>query len=155
MNHGIHAGKPALDLTPQSQRAMQEWHVRWLTEVFRVLVPGGILKAFGGTRTFHRLAVAMERVGFVHLDFLAWTYGSGFPKSLDVGKAVAAHKLTGRSDSLQTGAGMRDRSGQHWSEFPQTGPTSRTNDKPVDPEWAGWGTALKPMWEAILVGRKP
>lgn len=155
MNHGIHAGKPALDLTPASQRAMQEWHIRWLEEVYRILIPGGHLKAFGGTRTFHRLAVAMEITGFEDLQLFAWTYGSGFPKSLDVGKAVAAHRLTGRSDSLQTGSGMRDRRGQHWSEFPQTGPNTKTNDKPVDPEWDGWGTALKPVWEPILVGYKP
>ena len=59
MNHGIHAGKPALDLTMDSQRAMQEWHLRWLKEAFRVLKPGGMAKIFSATRTFHRLAVAM------------------------------------------------------------------------------------------------
>jgi len=59
----------------EQTRAMQEWHRQWLEEVFRVLKPGGVIKVFGATRTFHRMAAAMEQVGFVDLDLEAWMYG--------------------------------------------------------------------------------
>lgn len=128
------------------------------SRVYRVLKPGGVVKAFSGTRTFHRMAAAMEEAGLIlepQESLEAWCYGSGFPKSLNVGKAIAAHKLTGRSDSTVTGDGQaRDRSGQHWSEFP-TGRTNSPDSKPRDELWDGWHTALKPSWEPVIVGRKP
>ena len=65
--------------------AQQAWHAAWCAEAFRVLKPGGFLLAFGGTRTFHRLACAVEDAGFEIRDSLIWNYGSGFPKSLNVG----------------------------------------------------------------------
>ncbi|OAN35078.1 hypothetical protein A4X17_11390 [Plantibacter sp. H53] len=85
-----------------------EWCEVWAIEALRVLKPGGHMLAFGGTRTWHRLAVAVEDAGFEVRDSIAWLYGSGFPKSLNL-------------------AG----------------------------EWEGWGTALKPAFEPIVVGRKP
>ena len=72
----------------QNVRAMQEWHLAWATEALRVLKPGGHLLAFGGSRTFHRLTCAVEDAGFEIRDSLIWIYGSGFPKSLDVSKAI-------------------------------------------------------------------
>jgi hypothetical protein len=69
-------------------RLMADWHQAWATEALRVLKPGGHLLAFGGTRTWHRLAVAIEDAGFEVRDSIAWMYGSGFPKSLDVSKAI-------------------------------------------------------------------
>lgn len=69
-------------------RQMQAWHEAWLKQTYRVLQPGGFIKAFGGARTFHRLMVAMATVGFEDLRLEAWTYGSGFPKSLNVGKQI-------------------------------------------------------------------
>lgn len=66
----------------------QAMHLRWACEALRVLKPGGHLLAFGGTRTYHRLACAIEDAGFEIRDCLAWLYGSGFPKSLDVSKAI-------------------------------------------------------------------
>ena len=66
----------------------QQWCEMWATECLRVLKPGGHLLAFGGTRTWHRLACAVEDAGFEVRDSIAWMYGSGFPKSLDVSKAI-------------------------------------------------------------------
>lgn len=62
----------------------------WARECLRVLKPGGHLIAFGGTRTWHRLAVAVENAGFEIRDSIAWLYGSGFPKSHNVSKAIDA-----------------------------------------------------------------
>jgi len=97
MEHGIHAGKPAFNLTRESQHAMQKWHGEWLIEVFRVLKPGCWAKVFSATRTFHRVCAAMEEAGFegVKDNLEAWTYGSGFPKSLNISKAL--DKMAGRA----------------------------------------------------------
>ncbi|AVJ49164.1 DNA methylase [Mycobacterium phage Bob3] len=72
----------------QQGRTMQEWHHQWAAECLRVLKPGGHLLAFGGSRTWHRLTVAIEDAGFEIRDSIAWLYGSGFPKSLNVSKAI-------------------------------------------------------------------
>lgn len=66
----------------------QAWHLGWLKLCFALLPPGGIIKVFSATRTFHRLAAAMEEAGFTGLDLEAWAYGSGFPKYLNVAKAI-------------------------------------------------------------------
>jgi DNA modification methylase len=130
-------------------------------ECLRVLKPGGHLLAFGGSRTWHRLAVAVEDAGFEIRDNIAWIYGSGFPKSLDVSKAI--DKRAGAEREV-VGAGQYD------SRRPR--PVSETNIEgaeygfgaghsltdPATPEakaWEGWGTALKPAHEPIVVGRKP
>jgi len=126
-------------------------------ECLRVLKPGGYMLTFGAPRCFHRLAVDIEDAGFELRDCIMWMFGSGFPKSLNVGKAVDAHVRTGKSDSKQTGTASRDRKGLHWSEFPK----SRKDKAGVEittiegKQWDGWGTALKPAYEPILMARKP
>ena len=67
---------------------MQDWHYRWAVEALRVLKPGGHLLAFGGSRTHHRLMCAIEDAGWEIRDVVMWVYGSGFPKSHDVSKAI-------------------------------------------------------------------
>jgi DNA modification methylase len=79
---------PAFDLTTGGMATFQSWCTEWATEALRVLKPGGHLLAFGGTRTWHRLACAIEDAGFEVRDSLAYMYGSGFPKSLNVSKAL-------------------------------------------------------------------
>src|SRR5712664_47935 len=69
-------------------KGYQAWCEDWARECLRVLKPGGHMLAFGGTRTYHRLACAVEDAGFEIRDSLHWIYGSGFPKSLDVSKAI-------------------------------------------------------------------
>ena len=157
MNHGIHAGKPALDLTLDSQRAMQAWHLQWLQQVHRILQPGGIAKIFSATRTFHRLAGAMTEAGLEILRLEIWDYGSGFPMGLDVPRALDKHLGVERT---VVAVGQRkgrcpqpmwweqeDTVGQQWDI---TAPTS-----PQAQSYAGYNTALKPAWEPFLVGRKP
>jgi site-specific DNA-methyltransferase (adenine-specific) len=89
-------------------------------EALRVAKPGAHLLAFGGSRTYHRLACAIEDAGWKIRDCIMWVYGSGFPKSHDVSKAI--DKATGTDAAKQ---------------------------------WHGWGTALKPAYEPIIVARKP
>jgi DNA modification methylase/transcriptional regulator with XRE-family HTH domain len=79
------------DTSLDARRAFEWWTEAWAREVLRVLRPGGHLIAFGGTRTFHRLTCGLEDAGFEIRDCLSWLYGSGFPKSLDVSKAIDKH----------------------------------------------------------------
>jgi hypothetical protein len=136
-------------------------------ECFRILKPNGIIKAFSGTRTYHRMAQAMRRVGFVDFEVHAWTYGSGFPKSMNVGKAVDALLLTGGSDSrrIKQANALRPGEAREATFLPINGIKSTTrsssnlvNDNPATDaanQWSGYGTALKPAWEPIIVARKP
>lgn len=182
----------------------QEWCEAWARECLRVLKPGGHLVAFGGTRTFHRLTCGVEDAGFEIRDAMAYLYGSGFPKSLDVSKAidksrrrdyvVAAAKLglaipgnnlhdwtkaehspgdawwekfkshlsakdwqqieravvgTGASGAT---AGMQalGPSGIKGGDYHITAPATDAAQ-----QWQGWGTALKPAFEPVVIGRKP
>jgi DNA modification methylase len=219
---------------------MQEWHEAWAREALRILKPGGHLLAFGGTRTYHRLACAIEDAGFEIRDCLAWMYGSGFPKSLDVSKAIdkqrkddprpvcrflASHlgehriidvvralgfagdgdhgvsawfredHVSPRVPTWEQWERLRDllafgpdmdaevcrlnaRKGEgsdEWQERPRLDATSpgmreswtegrgwngsdARGGEAVRPEaqqWQGWGTALKPAHEPIVLARKP
>ena len=125
-------------------------------EVFRVAKPGAHMLAFGGTRTYHRLACAIEDAGWEIRDCIMWVYGSGFPKSLDIGKAMdkAAGATRAVTGSRQGNVGIQ---GGNFGRSPLTG-TILQYDEPVTEDakqWDGWGTALKPAWEPIIVARKP
>ena len=165
--------------------------LEWAEACYRVLKPGGHIAAFGGTRTWHRLAVAIEDAGFEMRDSLAWLYGSGFPKSHDVGKAIdrqagAEREVIGMNETLRkympngnTGSFQlngcqsveelerlaeiggktpdgRDaratlaRRNDHEARFTVTAPAT-----PEAVQWDGWGTALKPAFEPIVLARKP
>ena len=128
-------------------------------EVLRVLKPGGHLLAFAGTRTQHRMATAIEDAGFEIRDMIAWCYGSGFPKSLDVSKAI--DKAAGAEREV---VGNYGRSFRPHSENTEPGwdrPSHDTHGNITAPateaakQWQGWGTALKPSWESVTWARKP
>lgn len=133
-------------------------------ECLRVLKPGGHLCAFGGTRTYHRMVVAIEDAGFEIRDSIHWLYGSGFPKSLDVSKAMdkaagaqrpvvgtgPAHcEYTSRGEPCE---GHDDRNGRY-GETVHALATAPATD--AAQQWTGWGTALKPAHEPIVLARKP
>jgi site-specific DNA-methyltransferase (adenine-specific) len=116
--------------------------------------------AFGGTRTFHRLAVAVEDAGFEIRDSIAWLYGSGFPKSLDVSKAIdKAAGAERRETSRVKGAGIGGGSTFTDDNWKGIGAESfAKHDTPATPDaerWQGWGTALKPAYEPVVCARKP
>ena len=128
-------------------------------ECLRVLKPGGHLLAFAGTRTQHRMAVRIEDAGFEIRDMIAWVYGSGFPKSTDIGKAIdkaagAVREVVGKSARP---------SGLHRGKIADYSPSNADDFEPAitapatdaAKQWDGWGSALKPALEPITVARKP
>lgn len=128
------------------------------TEVLRVLKPGGHLLAFSGSRTYHRMAVAIEDAGFEIRDQIMWLYGSGFPKSLDVSKAL--DKAAGAERTEQVGVSTRHGGGVAFAEGAGgfgTEPKHALYAPATDAarQWQGWGTALKPAHEPIVLARKP
>ena len=164
------------DRSPSGQAGFQRSSEAWAREALRIAKPGAHLLAFGGTRTFHRLTCAIEDAGWEirdsigNIGLLGWVYGSGFPKSLDVSKAIdkeagAERETTGvRVDSdgrcratephgattyqRDTCYGQDNRPGMaiKAATIPATDAARR---------WEGWGTALKPAWEPIVMARKP
>jgi DNA modification methylase len=132
-------------------------------QVLRVLKPGGHLVAFSGTRTYHRLACAIEDAGFEIRDQLAWCYASGFPKSLDVSKAIdkaagAEREVIG-VDPVRAArlVNQHDRYVDNPGEW-QTRGRSIEVTAPATPaarQWQGYGTALKPAYESICLAQKP
>jgi len=121
------------------------------TECLRVLKPGGHLVAFGGTRTYHRMTVAIEDAGFEIRDSIIWMYGSGFPKSLDVSKAIdkQAGIWRGRAGAPHENDIKRS-FGQHYERTDKGDPAT-----PEAQQWHGYGTALKPAHEPAVLARKP
>jgi site-specific DNA-methyltransferase (adenine-specific) len=119
------------------------------TEALRVLKPGGYLLSFGGSRTYHRMAVAIEDAGFEIRDQIMWVYGSGFPKSHNIGKAV--DKLQGNEREV---TGIQEREGRSSGILGKKVQITRELSTGIS-EWEGWGTALKPAHEPIVVARKP
>jgi site-specific DNA-methyltransferase (adenine-specific) len=124
-------------------------------ECLRVLKPGGHLLAFAGTRTQHRMAVRIEDAGFEIRDMIAWVYGSGFPKSLDVSKAI--DKAAGvEFDALPAiGVGFMNANGAGGYNVTKNQLVRKGERTPEAKQWQGWGTALKPALEPITVARKP
>lgn len=119
-------------------------------DVLRVLKPGAHLLAFGGSRTHHRMVCAIEDAGFEIRDEIQWLYGNGFPKSLDVSKAIEKAAGVERTDRVVSEYANND--------VFQPSVTIINSGTPVTPEsvqWQGWGTALKPACEPICVARKP
>ena len=136
--------------------------------ISRVCKPGALLLAFGGTRTHHRLTCAIEDTGWEIRDCLMWLHGQGFPKSLDISKAIdkaagAVREVIGASRSID--CVERGYTKVYSTKAENSGfGTSRTFGlgipitAPATPEaakWNGWGTALKPAWEPIVLAMKP
>ena len=150
------------DLSEKGKRDYQQWCNEWAKECLRVLKPGGYLMASNSTRMYHRMACAIEDAGFEIRDMIEWIYGSGFPKSLNIGKAV--DKLQGNEREVvgtSTGKGYSSQQEKNLKEgfrpYKKGLPhehADRTLTKGTSP-WEGWGTALKPAHEPICMARKP
>ena len=128
--------------------------IKFWEQALRVVKPGAHLLAFGGTRKFHRLMVAVEDAGWEIRDTVMWVYGEGFPKSHNISKAI--DKIKGVKPKIVDKHPAPAKS--IYSQGSKTLPRNVSITAPVTPEaqqWNGWGTALKPAWEPVIVARKP
>jgi site-specific DNA-methyltransferase (adenine-specific) len=145
----------------------QQWDagipgIEYWQEMLRVTKPGAILLSFGGTRTFHRLACLIEDAGWEVRDCLCYLFGSGFPKSLDIGKAIdkaagAEREVIGPNPN-SVGRTKNITGGNYCNAHYQKRDLVDVITKPATDEsalWDGWGTALKPAYEPIIVAMKP
>ena len=141
--------------------------VEFWTEVYRVLKPGGHILSFGGTRTYHRMVVNIEDAGFEIRDQIQWIYGSGFPKSHNIGKAVdklegnerevvGIEKTTYKVENTSSNSNciVGSMNGDFSKQVDENGYMIKIIEKGTSP-YEGWGTALKPANEPICVARKP
>ena len=131
-------------------------------ECLRVLKPGGHLLAFGGSRTYHRLTCAIEDAGFQIRDQIMWVYGSGFPKSLNISKAIdraagAEREETGLPNGMNSClGGSACKCQTDGLKYSPTKHAAHSLPSTAEAkEWDGWGTALKPAHEPIVMARKP
>lgn len=132
----------------------QQFTYQWATELYRVLKPGAHILVFGGTRTYHRMACAIEDSGFEVRDMINWVYGSGFPKSLDISKSL--DKAVGKErEVIGKNPNARDTCGNiNICKKNGSGTiTAPTTEEAI--QWNGWGTGMKPAHEPILLARKP
>ena len=132
--------------------------VPFWAEFLRVAKPGAYMLAFGGTRTWHRMAVAIEDAGWEIRDTVMWMYGSGFPKSHNIGKAIDKAAGAEREQVLATGGLHKNKNlnDDGWVKIGDDAPMMDSNTPATDlaRKWEGWGTALKPAWEPIILARK-
>jgi len=131
------------------------YNVDLWAECLRVLKPGGHLLAFGGTRTYHRMAVAIEDAGFEIRDSLHWVYGSGFPKSHNVSKAIDKAAGAEREVIAHQDVGPDIRGGNYENAEGRMIAEITAPATDAAKQWEGWGTALKPAHEPIVLARKP
>ena len=134
----------------------------WI-ECLRVLKPGGHLLAFGGTRTYHRMVVAIEDAGFEIRDQIGWLYGTGFPKSHNIATQIdnqlgVEPKIVGKRKhpTLKDVTKIEEQANaSHGNNFWKREWDMKESSSKESEPWRGWGTALKPAWEPIVLARKP
>ena len=139
--------------TNEQKLTMQNFFYKFGIESIRVLKPGGFALIMGGTRTYHRLVCGIEDAGFEIRDTIMWLYGSGFPKSLNIGKQI--DKIQGNEREV-VGENKNARTNLPEKDIYEAGIRGKGCDiTKGNSEWEGWGTALKPACEPIVVARKP
>ena len=135
-----------------------EYNIDTWKKCYDVLKPGGYLLAFGGTRTYHKIASAIEEAGFEIRDCIMWIYGSGFPKSMNIGLSI--DKRNGVESKV---IGVKKQNGAKFKLTQELIDNGGFNDpnrkeykiKKASNKWEGWGTCLKPAYEPIIIARKP
>ena len=150
------------DKSIRGARGFQKFCEAWSKEALRVLKPGGLMLVFCSTRMYHRMTCGVEDAGFEIRDTILWLYGSGFPKSLNIGKQVDKirgneREVIGKYQLPDVADGLRKKdwdckAKSNESNFGASGQNELTKG---NTEWEGWGTALKPSHELIVVARKP
>lgn len=139
-----------------SAASMQDWHYRWAVAALRVAKPGAHLLAFGGTRTHHRLMCAIEDAGWQIRDTIMWVYGSGFPKSHNVANSIdKSLGMPNRGRAIPTASTYQASDVEKKNKLTSNIVPPYEARTEASAPWEGWGTALKPAWEPIIVARKP
>jgi len=146
--------------TRDEMYGFQEWTTKWATEALRVAKPGATLLCFGGTRTWHRMACAIEDAGWEIRDTIAWMYGSGFPKSLDISKQLdKGHKreVIGKMSDIHPRYKTPRKGAEGYGNIisSKEDPNLTAPTTPEAKLWNGYGTALKPAFEPIILAMKP
>ena len=140
-------------------RWFQEWCELWGAECLRVLKPGGYILSFSAPRTYHRMATAFEEVGFQVRDQIMWIFGSGFPKSHNIGKAIQKQsgdvKVVGKKTGMGTTGNSYVSNNEEYIGGDKGVYKKEYDDIEINNQWEGWGTALKPAHEPICMARKP
>lgn len=131
-------------------KVFEQWCTAWACGALQVLKPGAYLAAFGGTRTWHRMVRGVERAGFEIRDQIAWLHSAGMPKSMDVSHAIDKHHGLQRPDRHVQCSDHEGILGATRSVVAPGTPVSEDASR-----WSGWGTALRPAFEPILIARKP
>lgn len=141
------------------------YNVEAWRKCYEVLKSGGYLLAFGGTRTFHRIACAIEDAGFEIRDTIMWLYGSGFPKSMSISKGIEAKEKLGNAGTRnkrlieQASEGetyiIKQTNNGAMGEVIETTRKDYKEGTELAKKWKGWGTTLKPSYEPIIIARKP
>ena len=132
------------------------YNVELWKKAYKVLKSGGHLLAFGGTRTYHRIACAIEDAGFEIRDCIMCLYGSGFPKSMNVGLAIdKKNGVDNRTGAILKGFGSNNTISMKNGLSKSQEFAEKYEERKATNEWAGWGTCLKPAYEPIIVARKP
>jgi site-specific DNA-methyltransferase (adenine-specific) len=145
----------------KTNRDYQKWVSDWTTSMIEnVLFPGAVCLYFGGTRTWHRLACGLEDAGFDVVDTVMYLYGSGFPKSHDISKAIdkvagAEREVVGRYSQSIPQISHRENFGQRYGDEGENNGIKPIPATPDAARWQGYGTALKPAWEPVIVCRAP
>ena len=133
-----------------------EYNIETWQKCYEVLKPGGYLLAFGGSRTFHRIACAIEDAGFEIRDTIMWLYGSGFPKSMNIRLAIDKKSgIDNRTGNIVRGVGSNNTNSMKNGLSESQELKKEYEERIAQNEWQGWGTALKPAFEPIIVARKP
>jgi site-specific DNA-methyltransferase (adenine-specific) len=137
----------------------QEWCELWAVECLRILKPGGHILSFSAPRTYHRMATAFEDAGFEIRDQLMWVFGSGFPKSHNIGKAIQKQSGDIKVIGTKQGAGTTGKSyisnNEEYVDGEKGVFKKEYDEIEINNDWEGWGTALKPAHEPIVMARKP
>lgn len=142
-----------------------EYNVEAWKKCYAVLKDGGYLLAFGGSRTYHKIASSIEDAGFEIRDCIMWVYGSGFPKSMSVSKGIEAKEKFNKANSISKRIIEQSCDGEEFkvkqtnngimNEIKETTRKHYNPTTPLSKKWIGWGTCLKPAYEPIIVARKP
>ena len=155
VNHNLQTGRsPSMfagqyDISRRGAIRYQEWCYEWAKEVYRTLKPGAMLLSFCSPRLYHRMTTGIEDAGFEIRDQIQYLYGTGFPKSHNISKAI--DKLY-KAERTVVGENPNRKGRKNWNTNPKNITLPATEEAEY---WEGWGTGLKPSNEPIVLARKP